>query len=199
MIVFDLEIINPPVMNKVHKSHHSIANGWNDHKGMGISVIGWYDYRTDTWGHHIGDDNHPDSNLIDFQKLVQGADLMVGFNNINFDNKVCRAAGINIFDEKSYDILREIWYAVGLSDIFDPKTHGGYGLDACAQLNLGLSKTGNGALAPYWWQDGKYQQVIDYCMNDVKVTKMLLDKIFQQGGIKVPRINEFKRLSMPKI
>lgn len=41
---------------------------------------------------------------------------------------------------------------------------------------VGKGKSGNGELAPILWQDGKHQQVIDYCLNDVKLLRSLYFK-----------------------
>jgi hypothetical protein len=38
----------------------------------------------------------------------------------------------------------------------------------------GFPKTGSGELAPKLWQDGRFQDVIDYCLNDVKITNEIL-------------------------
>jgi hypothetical protein len=35
------------------------------------------------------------------------------------------------------------------------------------QETFGLAKTGHGAMAPVWWQQGHHSKVIDYCLNDV--------------------------------
>ena len=61
-------------------------------------------------------------------------------------------------------------------------------------------KTGTGANAAILWQRGKYQEVIDYCLNDVKLTLDLLKNIQANDGwinnpktkIKLPVIKENK-------
>ena len=52
-------------------------------------------------------------------------------------------------------------------------TRGGYNLQNLAQKNLGVGKTGSGELAPKLWQDDKKQEVIDYCLNEVRLLKQL--------------------------
>jgi hypothetical protein len=49
-----------------------------------------------------------------------------------------------------------------------------YKLDAIAKAN-GMAKTGTGELAPIMWQRGQKQEVIDYCLNDVRVTTAILE------------------------
>lgn len=100
------------------------------------------------------------------------------------------AATINIppFPEtKCYDLLRELWAAAGLPPAFDGKTHGGYGLDATCEKNFGSRKSGNGGLAPVLWQQGKIGKVIDYCLNDIRMTKQIFDQVLISGTLISPK------------
>ena len=120
-----------------------------------------------------------EDNMLDLALLVDSHEVIVGFNNIGFDNKVLAHQGTEEFspeqnlkylNEKSYDILAEIRSAGG----------GWCGLDAMVKTNgLTSGKTGNGALAPVWYQGGRTGKLVDYCMADVWLTKKLLDKIIQ--------------------
>ena len=150
MIVYDIEI-KKAIAGKNDELLDGIeyCGGWHDHSNMGISCICAYDYRQDRYRTFC------DDNMAEFQALACDADLLVGFNNIGFDNKVIRANGLfdiksNVsgsidFDAKSYDILREIWVADGLSPEFHYPSHIGYGLDNVVQCNFGFGKTGHGA------------------------------------------------------
>ena len=64
-------------------------------------------------------------------------------------------------------------------DRYEYKTHNGFTLNSFAEANYGMGKTGNGGLAPVLWQQGKRGEVIDYCLNDVYLTKLLFDKIIR--------------------
>ena len=144
---------------------------------MGISVIGGYEYETGRYRVFCRDNMH------EFAQAVERADIIVGFNNIAFDNAVIAACWGPLvklpegWQGKSYDLLREIWAAARLGPVFNFRTHGGYGLDAVCERNFGAKKTGNGALAPVLWQQGEIGQVIDYCLNDVRLTKLLFDRV----------------------
>ncbi len=49
---------------------------------------------------------------------------------------------------------------------------------------LGLPmKTGSGALAPQWYQEGKIGTLIDYCMNDVTQERSLFEHIYLNGTV----------------
>lgn len=114
-------------------------------------------------------------------------EVVVGYNSIGFDNPLCAAHGITIPEDKSYDLLVEIWKAAGLGPKFQYPTHIGFTLDAVCTANLGLGKTGHGALAPVQWQRGQIGAVIDYCLNDVRITRQLLERIQKHGWIVDPR------------
>lgn len=62
----------------------------------------------------------------------------------------------------------------------------GYRLDDLAWLNLNTGKTGNGALAPELYQKGQWGKLIDYCLQDVNLTRMLFNKI-HVGNAKTPK------------
>jgi hypothetical protein len=113
-----------------------------------------------------------------------------GFNTKRFDNLLLAEHGVDVapvidgVPTPHYDMLEEIWVALGLNpDKFNPKTHGGWGLDAVCQATLGIAKTGHGALAPVWWQQGKRGKVIDYCLNDCNIEGRLLQWIIRHGWV----------------
>lgn len=182
MLVYDCEIIKA-IPNGKERPVDGIeyCKGWRDFEGMGISCICAYDYYTGRYRVFLEDNFQEFRDLIDLHKTV------VGFNSIAFDNRLCKANGIEIPSEKNYDILVEIWKSEGLSEEFQYPTHIGYGLDAVCEATIGIKKTGNGALAPILWQKGEYGRVIDYCMNDVHMTKVLLDHIAYNGWINSPK------------
>lgn len=148
---------------------------------MGISVIGAYEYRSDRYRAFMSD------NFDAFQAAVSSADVVIGFNSLTFDNALCRANGLEVSDAKSFDILVEVWRGAGLGTAYEDPTHAGFGLDACCKANFGTSKSGRGDLAPVDWQHGKIGNVVDYCLNDVRLTKQLMDQILSHGYIRDPR------------
>lgn len=115
------------------------CEGWNDHNGMGVSVIGAFDSVENRYRVFCKD------NFEEFFKLMNERELLIGFNNIGFDNRVLSTIG-SIPTESShyYDILAEIWRIIGRVK--------GTGLDNICSLNGLGSKSGNGALAPIQWQ-----------------------------------------------
>lgn len=192
MLVYDLEIIKA-IRNKKEQKIDGIeyCAGWDDHANMGISVIGVYDYGSERYRVFCKD------NMGEFEKLCQKHGTLVSFNGIGFDNKLLKANGIILPEEKCYDILQQIWIGDNLEPMFEYPSHIGYGLDKVCSVNLGVKKTGNGALAPVEWQRGEIGKVIDYCLNDVKISKELLDYIILWGRIRSPK-NESEIIKVKK-
>lgn len=153
------------------------CEGWGDFAGMGISCIGAYDF-TNGRTRLFMDDNYDE-----FQRLVADRELIIGFNNRRFDDKLCAANGITIPDEKAYDMLQELWRAANLSDsTYSSATHANFGLDRTCRVNLGLAKSGTGALAPILYQRRQLGQLVDYCLNDIFLEVELLELIVQNRG-----------------
>ena len=184
MIVYDIEIHNAiPDRNGRRETGIKYCEGWKDYGGMGIAVIGCYDYISERSRVFCRD------NLREFAALVERHELVVGFNNYRFDDWILRTQGIDLPERKSYDLLDEIWHGAGVTGEYKYETHSGYGLSAMARANFSLEKTGDGALAPIQWQRGAVGTVVDYCLADVHLTKRLLDRVIRAGRLKSP-VNE---------
>lgn len=193
-IIYDLEILKAiPSPNSYCEKGIKYCGGWSDHARMGISVMGVYDYAEDRYRTFCED------NKAEFAALLQREPMCIGFNNIPFDNAVIAAtAGWQApIEAQCYDLLRETWLAAGLGATFSRKTHGGYGLDAMCEKNFGTKKSGNGALAPVAWQKGNYGEVIDYCLNDVRLTKQLFDAAFHDKPLLDPKTGGTLHLRCP--
>ena len=190
ILIYDCEIIKAiRDPKKVDLAHIEYCNGWDDYENMGISVIG-VNFIT------VGIDrvfNHTiDVDLQSFKVGLDRTDVLVGFNNQSFDDKLLKANGFVIPESViNYDLLAEIWEGAGLGREFVYPTHAGFGLDAICKANCLGEKSGDGANAAVLWQKGKHQEVIDYCENDIKLTRKLFDLIQETGEIKDPREDNF--------
>jgi len=171
--VFDLEIKNPI---------ESLAKGWNDHANMGISCLCLFDYFTNRY--RVFDDK----SKLECLDILLSYDYVVGFNTVRFDWAVVKACWTIPFSKtrvsKDFDILREIWISKGLNpDVFSPKTHGGVKLDDVAFETIRMQKSGDGALAPKLYQEGRHAELIDYCLMDILIEKTLFEFIITNGYI----------------
>jgi hypothetical protein len=183
MLIYDLEILKAIPPDDAKNKHGAVkyCSGWRDFERMGISVIGAYDYKESRYRVFCLD------NFGEFQRLVNIRNTLIGFNNIEFDNNLLRANGIEIDDNKCIDLLQIVWNAVGLKPPYNKDTHAGYGLNAICAANFGKEKSGRGDVAPVAWQMGNYGEVIDYCLNDIRLTKILYNHLDYYRSLKNPK------------
>ena len=184
IIIYDCEIIKAiPKKNEEKILNIEYCQGWDDHKNMGVSVMCAYDYLYDSY--HV----YCEDNKEEFAKiLAERKPLCAGFNNIKFDNALLSSSDWPFpSDSDCYDLLREIWIAAGFGVEFNFETHTGYGLDIMCKTNFGTEKNGNGAMAPVLWQQGRIGEVINYCLNDIKLTKQLFDEVLAGNALKNPK------------
>ncbi len=198
MLIYDIEI-KKAILGKGEIPFKGIeyCDGWHDHANMGISCICVYDYKQGRYRVFV------DDNMDGFITLVANRKIIVGFNNVGFDNKVITSnieLTLGYLNSKSYDILREVWISQGYDpDNFKKETHDGYGLDVLAKANFPDTggKTGHGALAPVDYQKGSWGSLIDYCLADIWLTKKLFDLIILTGQLSCPKTNEAMRIRKP--
>ena len=188
MIVYDIEIKNA-ICKRGEAPTPGIqyCKGFGDVENMGISTLCAYDYDEDRYRVFCED------NLDEVESLFRQHDVIVGYNSIHFDNAVlaCETPDLTkeYLDGKSYDIFAEIRKATGAM----------IGLDAMIKANgLGTGKTGNGALAPHWYQLGKMGKLVDYCIADTWLTKKLFEKIRNDGILKSPKTGKDFSISFTK-
>src|SRR5688500_13555672 len=81
IVVYDLEIKVPI---------NELPNGWESYDQMGISVAALWDYRTMRVHIYMDDNLH-----LLAERLSEPNTLIVGFNHINFDNRVLQATLYN--------------------------------------------------------------------------------------------------------
>lgn len=175
IVVYDCEIVN------------EIKNGitWNDHDKMGLSVACLYDYRTDDYNVYL------DPAAKDLAERLNDADLIVGFNTVGFDHKLVHAVTgrlnaelMDVECERNYDMLYWSRRATGWTP--RDKFPTGMRLDNHLEATFGRDymKTGDGANAPIWWQQGLHSKVISYCLADVKRERQLFEHIVRYGWVK---------------
>ncbi|MBM4422413.1 MAG: helicase [Chloroflexi bacterium] len=105
----------------------------------------------------------------DAEKLLadlRAASLVVGFNVLRFDYEVLRPyAGGEPLALPTVDLLADLYRALGFR----------LSLDSVASATLGHSKSADGVLAVHWFRRGEIEKVLDYCEQDVRVTRDLYE------------------------
>ncbi len=145
------------------------AGGWDKKRDMLMSL--GVTYSTRTGEYRI----FPEARVQELIGQLLKADLVVGFNVINFDYEVLM--GYTILDLphqcRTLDMLVEIERTLGHR----------LGLDALASATLGVGKTGDGLDAIRWWREGRLMEIAEYCCFDVKCTKLVHEYGAQNGNL----------------
>ncbi len=113
--------------------------------------------------------------FTDLLKLFKNTELVIGFNSKYFDFPVLQPYYDN-FDLSQIphlDILEEITKKLGHR----------LKLESVAQSTLGYGKSGSGLDAIKYLQEGDWESLIKYCLDDVKVTKELYEYGLNHGHI----------------
>lgn len=157
--------------------------------------------------------------LSGLAKLIEllNKNKVITFNGIKFDSKVVlgnkrkiipynhNRTGVYISGKGTtwleYDIfvqcLKTSCKCKNDLEACKKRSKGGMKLDDICRATLGICKSGNGADAPILYQQQKYDELLEYNLNDVKLTKKLYDYIIQhrfvfdknkKNKIKIPHI-----------
>jgi len=147
IVYFDLE---------TQKSADEVG-GWDNKHLMKIAVAVVYDSLDKKFYTYLESDA---GGLV--EKLLS-ADLVVGFNILNFDFAVLQPyTTVELKSRvRSFDILKDVWDRLGYR----------VSLNQIAKKTLHVEKGGNGLLSLQWFKEGKMAQIIEYCIKDVEITR----------------------------
>ncbi len=129
------------------------VGGWGHIDEMRISVAV-------TWSAEDGFRDWDEAHAQELLQYLTSFDRVVSFNGDGFDAKVLSRYGdVSGVRRLSFDLL------------VDLKTRLGHRLtlDSLAQATLNAGKSADGLQAIRWWKEGKVQELLRYCRQDVQV------------------------------
>ncbi len=145
--------------------------GSNDPASLTLACVCIHDSETDTYSSYFEED------LPKLWPILEKADLLIGYNSDHFDIPILsKYYSGDLKRIKSIDLMKEIKKSLGRR----------IGLDAVAGATLGVKKSANGMLSVAWWNKGEKQRVVEYCLEDVRITKELYDYMREYGKVKYP-------------
>jgi predicted PolB exonuclease-like 3'-5' exonuclease len=125
-----------------------------------ISVVGIYDYATNKYL------AFEENELVKLFPYLENASTIIGFNTVDFDLPVLKPYYLGqITKFPTLDLLQHVEKSLGFR----------IALDDLAKETLNAHKTGHGLLAIEYYREGKMQELKDYCLSDVRLTKDLYE------------------------
>ncbi|MGC9611213.1 MAG: ribonuclease H-like domain-containing protein [Minisyncoccia bacterium] len=153
------------------KNSFEDVGGRDGVKKLDVSVVGVYSYDDDKY---IAFDEHEMDKLGELLKRTQ---LIVTFAGARFDLPVLeKYLNFNVYSIDHYDILEAVEKNLGRR----------IGLGILAEANVGAGKSSHGMEAIEMYKRGEIQELKDYCLQDVKITKDIYELIKKQGYLWIP-------------
>ena len=172
LVYFDLE---------TQKSAAEVG-GWSRKSEMKMSI--GVTYSTGLGEYKIYDEDH----VQDLIKQLMRADLVIGYNILNFDYDVLtHYTPLDLTQAPTLDLMKDLEEKIG----FRPS------LDTVAKATLNAPKIADGLQALKWWKEGRVLEIADYCCFDVKITMEVheygratgevfyTDRLLQKRAVKV--------------
>jgi DEAD/DEAH box helicase domain-containing protein len=134
------------------------VGGWGQKAAMKISVAVTYSSREGRFRQYT------EGQIPELLRQLHAADLVVGFNVINFDYAVLQAyTPLDLSKLRTLDMLVEVTRSLGHR----------LKLDTLAQATLNAEKSADGIQAVKWWREGNLGDLLAYCQKDVEITRDL--------------------------
>jgi len=153
------------------KNSFADVGGQQNINRLEISIIGVYSYKRDEFF------AFDEKQFQDFEKLMKESGAFIGFALKRFDVPVLKTHIHQDFSSiRILDILEEVEAQRGHR----------IGLDDLAQANIGTGKTGHGLEAIDMYREGRIDELKQYCLNDVKITRDLYEHGIKNGKLIIP-------------
>lgn len=124
-----------------------------------------------------------------FIDLLKKADLIIGYNHLWFDLPVMQKyADVELKKLPCYDLMLEIEKKIGFKVKLD---------DVC-KATLGSKKTDSYETYKHYYAEKKWAELIDYCMNDVRLTEELFRLVLEGKPLKYVDLLDTKEVILDK-
>lgn len=166
------------------------VGGWGNVMDMQMSVGVVHDTTSGRFHTYL---EHEVDKLI---AHLRSADLIVGFNHVEFDLRV--VAGherpvperhplyLELRDLQHFDILLELKKILGHR----------LRLDSIARPTLQEGKSADGLQALQWYKEGRMDLIIEYCKQDVDVTRRVYEYALEHGELLYDSRSGIKRVAL---
>ncbi|MEW6610239.1 MAG: ribonuclease H-like domain-containing protein [Patescibacteria group bacterium] len=136
---------------------------------LGVSVVGTYDSEEDKYR------AYREEELNELEQKLSRKPMLVGFNIKGFDIPVLQPhLSLSLVSLPVVDIMDDLALSLGYR----------VSLESVARGTLGKGKTGHGLEAIRLYREGKWDELIEYCLQDVRLTKEIYEYGREKGYVK---------------
>ncbi len=147
------------------------VGGWGNIDKLKISVACAYDSKTDQFL------TFRENEISKLNDLCEER-LVVGYNIRGFDLIILKAYGLNLEKLDVFDIMYDVQTLTRQKFLK---------LETLAQGTLNAGKSADGLMAVEWWKTGEIDKIIQYCQQDVQVTRDIFEYGRKNGIVKLRR------------
>jgi DEAD/DEAH box helicase domain-containing protein len=147
------------------------VGGWGNIDKLKISVACAYDSKTDQFL------TFRENEISKLNDLCEER-LVVGYNIRGFDLIILKAYGLNLEKLDVFDIMYDVQTLTRQKFLK---------LEVLAQGTLNAGKSADGLMAVEWWKTGEIEKIIQYCQQDVQVTRDIFEYGRKNGIVKLRR------------
>lgn len=183
IIVYDCETV---------RLSDQVKGGWSNVEGMGLSCAVLYSYNRDKYYFFL----HP-SSTERVRKMLSG-NVCVSFNGVGFDSKLLLGNKRLVLPENQnvrvggkkeawteYDMFLKVVKSLNRcrTDFaaVNKRAVKGTSLDVICKKTIGMSKTDKGQNAPALYSSKRYDSLLSYCLQDVRMLKSLFEHCNKTG------------------
>lgn len=153
------------------------VGGWKNFKQLEVSIACAYDSKTKQLL------TYRENELGELVKLCKER-LVVGYNVNGFDLPILEKYGMPPTSELDiFDIMLDVHNVSGWKFVK---------LEKIAMATLGVGKSADGLMAVEWWKTGEIDKIIQYCLQDVEVTRDVFLHGLNQGYVEIMKADESK-------
>jgi DEAD/DEAH box helicase domain-containing protein len=119
--------------------------------------------------------------------ILETADVLIGYNSNSFDIPLLNNYYPGDLTKiRSLDLLVEVQTALGRR----------LRLQSLAEGTLKAKKSGDGLQSVRWWQEGLYDKVREYCIQDVRLTRKIYEYALEHGALKYKDLKDTKTIKI---
>ncbi|MBU2103983.1 ribonuclease H-like domain-containing protein [Patescibacteria group bacterium] len=119
--------------------------------------------------------------------IIEKADTLIGYNSNSFDIPL-----LNHYYPGDLTQIHSVDLMVEVQQVLGRRLR----LQSIAEATLKVGKSGDGLQSVRWWQEGLYDKVREYCIQDVRITRQLYDYALEKGVLKYKDLKDIRDVKL---